>query len=117
MGKLLSSAIKMQNVIVNPTLTINWNESYINGSVAVYKNGSLYGNATAGVPFVVPIVAGNTFYIVATPDPLAGAALYSYYVNDVFVASGYEENIPLTSATYTASGSNIYRFEVTTGLA
>jgi hypothetical protein len=116
MGKLLSSAIKMQNVIVNPTLTINWNESYINGSVAVYKNGSLYGNATAGVPFVVPIVSGNTFYIVATPDPLAGAALYSYYVNDVFVASGYD-TIPLTSPTYTASGSNVYRFEVTTGLA
>jgi hypothetical protein len=117
MGKLLSSAIKMQNSIVNPTLTINWNEGYINGSVAVYKNGSLYGNATAGVPFAVPIVSGNTFYIVATPDPLAGAALYSYYVNDAFVASGYDENIPLTSATYTASGSNIYRFEVTTGIA
>ena len=116
MGKLLSSAIKMQNSIVNPTLTINWNEGYINGSVAVYKNGSFYGNATAGVPFVVPIVAGNTFYIVATPDPLNGAALYSYFVNDAFVASGYD-TVPLTSPTYTASGSNIYRFEVTTGLA
>ena len=116
MGHLLSSAIKMQNSIVNPTLTINWNESYINGSVAVYKNGSLYGNATAGVPFVVPIVAGNTFYIEATPDPLNGAALYSYFVNDVFVASGYD-TAPLASPTYTASGSDIYRFEVTTGLA
>jgi hypothetical protein len=116
MGKLLSSAIKMQNSIVNPTLTINWNENYINGSVAVYKNGSLYGNATAGVPFVVPIVAGNTFYIVAEPDPLIGVALYSYFVNDAFVASGYEAGT-LTSPTYTASGSNIYRFEVTTGIA
>jgi len=116
MGELLSSAIKMQNSIVNPTLTINWNESYINGSVAVYKNGSLYGNATAGVPFVVPIVAGNTFYIVANPDPFDGAALYSFFVNDAFVSSDYN-NGPLTSPTYTASGSNVYRFEVTTGLA
>ena len=116
MGHLLSSAIKMQNSIVNPTLTVNWNENYINGSVAVYINGSLYGNATAGVPFVVPIVAGNTFYIVATPDALNGAALYSYYVNDAFVASGYD-TAPISSPTYTASGSNIYRFEVTTGLA
>ena len=116
MGHLLSSAIKMQNSIVNPTLTINWNESYINGYVDVYKNGVYYGSPTSGTPYVVPIIAGDTFKIDVYPDPLNGAALYSYYVNDAFVASGYD-TAPLSSPTYTASGSNVYRFEVTTGIA
>jgi hypothetical protein len=116
MGDLLSSAIKMQNSIVNPTLTINWNESYIEGYVDVYKNGIYYGSPTAGVPYVVPIEVDDLFRIDVYPEPLNGAALYSYFVNDVFVASAYD-TAPISSPTYTASGSNVYRFEVTTGLA
>ena len=81
MGKLLSSAIKMQNgSVASPTLTVNFTELYAGGAVDVYKNGVYYGSPTSGVPLNVPIVAGNTFYLVLIPA-FDGTESYSYYVN------------------------------------
>jgi hypothetical protein len=106
MGKLLSSAIKMQNgAVAAPTLTINFTDfSGGAGSTDVYKNGSYYASAVSGVPLIVPIVAGNTFYVVVTP-PFLGIGSWQYYVNATLTASGGG-----TSPTYTASGTNIYSF-------
>jgi len=118
MGKLLSSAIKMQNgSVAVPTLTINWTELYLGGSVEVYKNGTYYGSPTSGTPLNVPIVAGNTFYITVIPA-FDGIGSYSYYVNNSLVTSGFAFGPgSVTSATYTASGTNIYRFDCITDTA
>jgi hypothetical protein len=114
MGKLLSSAIKMQDSVINPTLTINYTRLFFGGDVEVYKNGSYFGSPTAGTPYNVPIVSGDTFYVIVYP-PNAGSASYSYYVNEVFITSAITfDPGTLTSATYTASGSNAYRFDCTT---
>lgn len=105
MGKLLSRSIKMQNgAAAAPTLTINFTDYGGGGSTDVYKNGSYYDSAISGSPLVVPIVAGNTFYVVVTP-PFLGIGGWSYYVNGTLTASGTG-----TSPTYTASGSNAYSF-------
>jgi hypothetical protein len=98
----------------NPTLTINWTELYLGGAVEVYKNGTYYGSPTAGTPFIVPIVAGDTFYVDIIPA-FEGSASYNYYVNEVFITSGFSSApTTLTTATYTASSNNAYRFDCTT---
>jgi hypothetical protein len=105
MGRLLSSAIKMQNgAAAAPTLTINFTDFGGGGATDVYKNGSFYDSAISGTPLVVPIVAGNTFFVEVMP-PFLGIGGWSYYVNGVLTASGTG-----TSPTYTASGSNVYSF-------
>lgn len=109
MGKLLSSAIKMQNgSVANPTLTVNFTEFYAGGVVEVYKNGVYYGSPTSGVPLVVPIVAGNTFYITLIPA-FDGTFSYNYNVNGSLITSGFVFGpSSLTTTTITASGTNAY---------
>jgi hypothetical protein len=99
-----------------PTLTINWTREPNVGSAAVdvYKNGVYYGSPTSGVAFNVPIVAGDTFYITIIPESVLGAyGSYDYYVNGGIQANGYN-TVEFSSATYTASGTNIYTFDVLT---
>lgn len=112
MGKLLSSAIKMQNgSAANPTLTVNFIEYYSGGVVEVYKNGSYYGSPTSGVPLSVPIVAGNTFYIKLIPA-FDGTFTYAYKVNGSTITSGLVFGpSTLTTTTITASGTNIYVYD------
>ena len=115
MGNLLSSAIKMQGngSVASPTLTVNFTEYYAGGVVDVYKNGSYYGSPTSGVPLNVPIVAGNTFYLVLIPA-FDGIESYSYYVNATLTTSGFVFGpSSLTTATITASGTNAYVYNVT----
>jgi hypothetical protein len=105
MGRLLSSAIKMQGgAVANPTLTINFTDFGGGGATDVYKNGSFYDSAISGTPLIVPIVAGDTFYVVVIP-PFLGIVSWSYYINGSLTASGSG-----TSPTYTASGTNAYSF-------
>jgi hypothetical protein len=111
MGHLLSSAIKMQGgVVANPTLVVNFTQNY-GGACGIAKNGVFYGSAVPGAN-IVPIVAGDTFQI-GIEAAFEGSAIYVYYVNDVFITSGFTFS-SLDSAIYTASGTNAYRFEVTT---
>jgi len=109
MGYLLSSAIKMQGGVSGPTLTVNFILDDTGGSsVQVYKNSLLYTTLlTVGDSVNVPIVAGDTFYVkVFSGD----TAAWQYYVNNVFTASAQNFGVS-TSTTYTASGTNIYRFD------
>jgi hypothetical protein len=101
-------------ILSNPTLTINWTDVPIGGAVDVYKNGVYYGSPTSGVAFNVPIVAGDTFYITIIPA-FGGDGSYDYYVNAGLIASGFNI-VEFSSATYTASGSNIYTFDVVTSI-
>jgi len=106
MGYLLSSAIKMQGGVSGPTLTVTINNLTGDGELKAYKNGSLYTTITTGSANV-PIVAGDTFYVkVFSGD----TAAWQYYVNNVFTASAQNFGVS-TSTTYTASGTNIYRFD------
>ena len=114
MGNLLSSAIKMQGgSVANPTLTITWNELGTAGATDVYKNGFYFGSPTPSVPFDVPIVAGDTFYVMVSSE-FMGTASYNYYVNGSIIASDFIINGAVVSATYTAIGTNAYSFTTTT---
>jgi hypothetical protein len=112
MGKLLSSAIKMQNgSAASPTLVVNFIEYYAGGVVEVYKNGSYYGSPTSGTPLNVPIVAGNTFYITLIPA-FDGTFTYAYKVNGSTITSGLVFGpSTLTTTTITASGTNAYVYD------
>lgn len=115
MGKLLSSAIKMQGsvAVANPTLTITWTEGGTGGSTDVYKNGFYFGSPTPSVAFNVPIVAGDAFYVVVNSE-FNGSASYNYFVNGSNIASDFVINGAVVSATYTASGTNAYSFTTAT---
>jgi hypothetical protein len=116
MGKLLSSAIKMQNSIVNPTLIVEWFEFSLGGAVNVYKNGSYYGSPTAGTPYNVSIVAGDTFYLEIIP-PFEGIANYAFYENEAYVIGDFAFSPEtLTTDTFTAIGTNAYGFVCGTGI-
>jgi hypothetical protein len=103
MGSLLSSAIKMQNGGAAATATLilqlvdatsmNWT-----------KNGVSQGSITGTQTFTLN--AGDTFFVTST-DTL-GSSL-EYYLNTAFVTSYF--GIPTaTSATFTASAGNEYKF-------
>jgi hypothetical protein len=108
MGHLLSSAIKMQgSAPVGPTLTVNFYFNDSDGVTTVRKNGSVYATLTIqGDTVNVPIVAGDTFSVRVD----ASACGWYYYINDVFNAGNQTFGFT-QSPTYTASGTNIYRFE------
>jgi len=109
MGKLLDLGIQASQK-TGPTLTVNYSQ-LTGGFCNAYKNGSLYGAIINGSN-VIPIVSGDTFYVTATPDS-GGYVNYAFYINNVLQTSGSIFGT-YTSATYTASGSNIYRFEIIT---
>jgi hypothetical protein len=114
MGRLLSSAIKMQNgVVANPTLIVNFTEYYSGGVVEVYVNGVYYGSPTSGTPLNVPIVAGNNFYITLIPA-YDGTFTWNYNVNASYVTGGFVFGpSTYTTATITASGTNAYVYNTT----
>ena len=118
MGYLLSSAIKMQGgSAASPTLTVNWTELSPGGSVNVYKDTIYVGTPTPGVPFNVSLVAGISTFYVEVISPFMGTASYTYYVNGVFVTSGFSFGGTVTSATYGATGTNAYVFNCITDTA
>jgi hypothetical protein len=108
MGHLLSSAIKMQgSAPVGPTLTVNFYFNDVDGATTVRKNGSIYAILfTQGDTVNVPIVAGDTFSVRVD----GSACGWTYYINDIVTAGNATFGFT-QSPTYTASDTNIYRFE------
>lgn len=107
MGRLLSSAIKMQGGAVG-TATINI-VNYDIMSIAWYKNGVYQANVSTTL--TATINAGDTFYIIGFDDsiPSAGVSVY-YSLNTVFV-NQYFGNPSVTTPTFTAVGGNTYTFD------
>ena len=117
MGNLLSSAIKMQGgVVANPTLVIDYIDYSVEPgpSVAVYKNGLLFGFVTSGVQLSVPIVAGNTFYLQITA-PMFGFINADYFFNLAYQTT-FSTNTTTNTTTITASGLNAYYYNVVADL-
>jgi hypothetical protein len=111
MGNLLSSAIKMQNgAVANPTLVVNFTDFAGAGSCDAYKNGSLFGSVTSGTPLTVPIVAGDTFYLIISA-PFTGFCSATYYINAVSQGTQTTTST-LTTTTRTATGTNAYSYDV-----
>jgi hypothetical protein len=106
MGHLLSSAIKMQGAANAPTLTVNMTDLTGDGSLEIYKNGALYTTIIGNGASIVPIVAGDTFYIIVFG--FGGYVSWLYYINGVFQNVGSSFGFSVTSPTYTASGTNAY---------
>ena len=112
MGKLLSSAIKMQNgaAAANPTLVINFTDFAGGGGCDVYKNGAFFDTAVSGTPLNVLIVAGDTFYLQISA-PFTGFISATYYINAV--SQGTQTTFStLATTTRTASGTNAYSYDV-----
>jgi hypothetical protein len=111
MGRLLSSAIKMQGgEVANPTLVINFTDFAGGGGCDAYKNGSFFSSVTSGTPLTVPIVAGDTFYLEISA-PFTGFCSATYYINAV--SQGTQTTFTsLITTTRTASGTNAYSYDV-----
>ena len=113
MGKLLSSAIKMQNggAVANPTLVIDFLD-YTGGSAAleVYKNGAYFDDVLSGVQKTISIVAGNTFYL-RMYAPFEGFISSEYFINAVSQTIQSTTSV-LSTTSRTASGTNAYSYNV-----
>jgi hypothetical protein len=111
MGRLLSSAIKMQgSVVANPTLVINFTDFAGGGGCDVYKNGAFFDSAISGTPLNVLIVAGDTFYLEISA-PFTGFCSATYYINAVSQGTQTTTSSLITT-TRTASGTNAYSYDV-----
>jgi len=104
MGKLLSSAIKMQNGAAAATATLIL-QLVDASSMTWVKNGVYQGSITGTQTFTLN--AGDTFYVTSTDT--FGSSLY-YYLNGSFVTS-YFGSPTAISATFTTVAGNTYRFE------
>lgn len=117
MGKLLDIAIAGSKAAAAPTLSVTVNRNPVfPGQTKIYKNGILFGTYTDTFLLVsVPIVAGNTFYIVieSTGSPV-GFAYFQYFLNGTLITDVAGVGVPYTSATYTAVSGNVY--DLTTDL-
>ena len=103
MGNLLSSAIKMQgSAPATATLILQLVDAT---SMNWTKNGVSQGSITGTQTFTLN--AGDTFFVTST---MAMGSSLNYLLNGSFVTSYF--GIPTaTSATFTASAGNTYRFE------
>ena len=113
MGKLLSSAIKMQNgaAAANPTLVINYTNFAGTGEIVeVFKNGAYFDDVLSGVPKTILIVAGDTFYL-KLYAPFTGFCAATYYINAVSQGTQSTTSV-LSTTTRTASGTNAYSYDV-----
>ena len=92
----------------NPTLNVVFVLDEVGGSVQVYKNSILFTTLLSeGESVNVPVVAGDTFYVVVNSG---GNASWVYYINGTFISNGTGFAIR-TSPTYTVSGTNAYLME------
>lgn len=107
MGRLLSSAIKMQGgASATATLILQLVDAT---SMAWTKNGVFQGNVFGTETYTIN--AGDTFS--ATSTDAMGTSL-EYYLNGVFTNAYF--SIPTaTSPTFTASAGNEYKFMAFTG--
>jgi hypothetical protein len=98
--------------VVNPTLTVDFTDNAGGANVDVYKNGSFYATVTAGVQLNVPIVSGNTFYLIITSTS-GGFIVADYLINSVSQGTQTATNgASLQTTTRTASGTNAYSYIV-----
>jgi hypothetical protein len=103
MGHLLSAAIKMQgSAATTATLVLQLVDAT---SMNWTKNGVYQGLISGTQTFTLN--AGDTFFVTSTF--FLGSSL-NYYLNAAFVTS-YFGTPTATSATFTASAGNTYRFE------
>jgi hypothetical protein len=113
MGKLLSSAIKMQGTtaVANPTLIIDFTDFTL-GSAAleVYKNGAYFDDVLSGIQKTILIVAGDTFYL-RMYAPFTGFISATYYINAVSQGTQSTTSV-LSTTSRTASGTNAYSYNV-----
>jgi len=116
MGKLLSSAIKMQGSVVG-TATLKYDlamNGVASGTCIVYKNGSVLQTMTSETSIVTTTInAGDTFYVTIQNPNTTGQTGCSidYLVNGSYVTGYFTGGTDvLTSATFTASAENEYRF-------
>ena len=110
MGKLLSSAIKMQGNGGGGTATIQiYNDSGGGlNNCAWVKNGVTQASIPNGSSFIGTLNAGDTFYVYAS-SVLFGGATVEYYLNGTFIAAYFGDPIGQTP-TLTASAGNTYTF-------
>lgn len=107
MGRLLSSALKMQNgAPATATLILQLVDAT---SMNWTKNGVSQGSITGTQTFTLN--AGDTFFATATTT---GGSSINYFLNGSFVTS-YFGNPTATTATLTAVGGNTYKFEAYAG--
>lgn len=108
MGHLLSSAIKMQgSAVATATLVLQLIDAT---SMSWTKNGVSQGSITGTQTFTIN--AGDTFFVTAT---FAFGVSINYLLNGTLVTI-YTGNPTATSATFTASAGNTYRFEAYSGV-
>ena len=104
MGKLLSSAIKMQGAGAPTTATININN--VDGVTVTWtKNGISQGSVAIAVTATLNV--GDTFSV--TSSDIFGSSVF-YYLNGAFVTS-YFGSPSVTTPTLTAIGGNTYRYD------
>jgi hypothetical protein len=106
MGHLLSSAIKMQGAANEPTLTATMNDLTGDGYMEVYKNGVLYTTIIGSATQIIPVVAGNTFYV--RVYGFGGNIAWFLLLNGVYTGGAGNAGPSITSTTYTISGTNAY---------
>jgi hypothetical protein len=116
MGNLLSSAIKMQDSVV-ATATLKYDfatNGVVGGTCIVYKNGIPLQTMTTDTSVVTTTInAGDTFYVTIQNPNTTGQTGCSidYVVNGSYVTGYFTGGTGvLSSATFTASAGNEYRF-------
>jgi hypothetical protein len=107
MGRLLSSAIKMQGGGATTATIILQNVNAM--GMGWFKNG-FYEGAIIGTQ-TFTLNAGDTFYVGAYDD--FGATI-NYFLNGTFIAS-YSEPYEATTPTFTAVAGNTYAFYAYSG--
>jgi hypothetical protein len=114
MGKLLSSAIQMQNGGAGGTATLSlYSElgTAVNNRARWFKNGVLVGTFTGDS--IVTLNAGDTFYITAVRT-LAPAGLTAYIYKNLVLQESVSD-VTYTSATYTASAEDVFDVSIYLG--
>jgi hypothetical protein len=110
MGHLLSSAIKMQGGVADPTVQItNFGGIFVSWE----KNGINQGNVSQLSPVNVTISAGDTIKVIAD-NPFDLGVNIDYFLNGTYVTSYFDFTTAQTP-TITSSAGNAYRFDCTDG--
>lgn len=112
MGRLLSSAIQMQNGGGAATATLNlYSElgTTISNRARWYKNGVLVGTFTGTSS--VTLNAGDTFYISAANSTLG----LSWYIAKNSIGQESGSDYSYISTTYTASAGDVFDVNIYLG--
>jgi len=96
----------------NPTLSVNFQDFAGAPAVDVYKNGAFFDIVNPNTTLSVPIVAGNTFYLIIYSTS-GGFIVADYLINGVSQGTQTATNgASLQTTTRTASGTNAYSYIV-----